>query len=105
VATGGAEGAAYSIEDDLSLASMSQPTHLSDPHVAMYVIGEPLTAAGTKVGFTRFSTSPNVPTWVNVKTTTGLPTSCIAGSVMSNSTGVSGSSLWICTGNVWVNVK
>lgn len=94
--------ATNSIEDDLTLVTAS--TTLTDVNVALYVIGEPLKAAGSTIGYSRFSTSPNVPTWVVQKTTTP-PSSCIAGSILSNSTGTSGNTLWICTGTTWTNVE
>jgi hypothetical protein len=90
------------IDDDLSLSTAS--TILQDANLAMYVIGEPVKAAGSTIGYSRFSTSPSVPTWVVQKTTTP-PSSCVAGSVLSNSTGTSGNTLWICTGGTWTNVE
>jgi hypothetical protein len=94
--------ATNSIEDDLTLLTRS--TTLSDVNIAMYVIGEPLKAAGSAIEYSRFSTSPNVPTWV-VENTTTPPSSCVAGSILSNSIGSSGNTLWVCTGTTWTNVE
>jgi hypothetical protein len=94
--------ATNSIEDDLTLLTAS--TTLTDANVAMYAIGEPVKAAGSSVGYSRFSTSPSVPTWV-VQSTTTVPTSCVAGSILSNTGGTSGHTLWVCTGSTWTNVE
>jgi hypothetical protein len=90
------------IDDDVSLSTSS--TTLQDANIAMYVIGDPLKAAGSTIGYSRFSTSPNVPTWVVQKTTTP-PSSCVAGSILSNSAGTSGNTLWVCTGSTWTDVE
>ncbi len=93
------QGASHSIEDGLT------NTTLSDATVAMYVLGTAVTAGGTTVGYSRFSTSPNVPTWGVVNSTPSFTGSCVAGSIITNLTGASGSTMWVCTGGSWTNVK
>jgi hypothetical protein len=106
VATGGSGGASYSIEDDVSLESTAQTTKLSDANVAMYVVGEPVKAGGSAVGYSRFSTSPSIPTWVvETSTSSSPPSPCIPGSLLSNTTGTAGKTLWVCTGGTWTDVE
>jgi len=50
------------ITDELT----SSTTPLTDAHVGMYLIGQPVQSAGSGVGYSRFttSTSTNFPTWI-----------------------------------------
>ena len=93
------QGASNSIADDLT------GNTLSDKSVAMYVLGAAVKAGSTTVGYTRFTTSPSVPTWAVENTTITNPSgSCISGSILSNLEGVSGNTLWVCTSNgTWTN--
>jgi hypothetical protein len=97
-------GASHSIADDVT------NTTLLDTTVAMYVLGAPVTAGGTTIGYTRFTTSPSVPTWIYVgNPTVGLTPfgQCNAGSIATNYLGRAGNSntMWVCTGaNTWTNV-
>lgn len=100
------QGATNSILDDVT------STTLTDPHVAMYVLGEPITANGTTAGHTLFSTSLNVPTWAAMSNSgSGAPSgSCVSGSIVTNSAGVLGSTgtyhtMWVCTGGSWTVVS
>lgn len=98
IATGG--GANNSIRDDVT------KTTLTDPTVAMYVLGKSATvAAGT--GYSRFTTSVNTTTW---GIGSGAPsTGCAAkttGSLFSNTSTTSGSTgLYVCNGSAWAAVK
>lgn len=89
------------IQDDLS--GPSGGTTLQDQNIAMYVLGEPL-STGTGPGYSRFTTSPNVPTWLFG---TNPPSgSCATGSLYSctNSTSCT-KTLWGCAGQQWVGVE
>ena len=100
VGNGGTGGATDTITDNRT----SPTTVLSDATVAMYVLGQQLTAGGTNIGYSRFTTSPSVPTWSNGN---GTPSgSCKTGSLYSNTTGQSGSTWYLCgpTG-AWSNVR
>jgi hypothetical protein len=97
-------GATDSIKDEQT------STTLLDGTVAMYVLGEPVTAGGTIVGYTRFTSSPSVPTWIYVGNPTPNitpPGQCNAGSIATNYLGKVGNNntMWVCTGNNnWTNV-
>jgi hypothetical protein len=57
---GVAKGGVHSIEDDVSSTS---PLTLSDPSVAMYILGESVQVASGVTGYARFTTSPSTATW------------------------------------------
>jgi hypothetical protein len=74
-------------------------TELTDPYVAMYVLGR---QAGGATGYSRFTSSPNTATWlVGTGAPSGTCTSSAAGSLYSN-TG-SGTALYYCplNGGTW----
>jgi hypothetical protein len=95
---------ANTIKDDVTNTTLSFSTN---PQVGMYVLGDPVLAAGSAIGYSRFSTSPRIPTWAVEKTTisTTPPGPCATGSILSNP-GASGSAntLWACTGGTWANI-
>src|SRR5271156_76345 len=74
-------GGTNSIEDDLT----TPQTQLTDANVAMYIVGEQVTANGSNIGYSRFTTSHSVPTWlVGSSSPTG---SCNIGSLYSETAG------------------
>jgi hypothetical protein len=96
--------ASYSIEDDWS-ASGSSTTKLTDSTVALYVMGESASVTHATNSFSRFTTSPTLPVWIQGKT--NAPASCsIVGSLYSNTSGISGSknSWYVCTSTGWVGI-
>lgn len=80
-----------SIEDDLT------QTILSDSSVGMYIVGAPFTNGSTVAGYSRFTTSPRVPTWgAGAPTALGSCPSSANGSLFSRTNGSSGSTLYVC---------
>jgi len=97
IATGG--GTNNSIKDDLT------KTTLTDPTVALYVLGKSVTV-GAATGYSRFTTSVNTTTW-GVGTSapsTGCATST-TGSLFSNTSTSSGTALYVCNGTSWAAIK
>jgi hypothetical protein len=95
---------AATIKDELT------GTTLTDSTVGMYVLGEPV---GTSAGYSRFTTSPNLPTWL-VGTMPQAPSaSCpttATGSLYtcttkSNNCGITTKTLWACVGGTWVGIE
>jgi hypothetical protein len=91
---------ATSIKDDLTSST------LSDTNVGVYALGE--TLGSTSGGFSRFTTSPNVPTWLVGASTPSTP--CSAGSLYSCTGSSCTKTLWACTstggsGSTWVGLK
>jgi hypothetical protein len=89
------------LEDDLT------NTTLSDAHLGMYVVGEPVQANSTGIGYSRFTTSPSVPAWL---VGTGPPSgsTCAFGALYSASGGTQASSIYGCTGasnGPWTPIK
>jgi len=82
------------IVDELSNTTLASST---DPTVGMYVLGEQVTAGGSGVGNSRFTTSPSVPSWI--VGTTAPTTPCAIGDLYSITAGTSGTTLWGCVGN------
>jgi len=77
------------IKDDITA------TTLSDATVGAYVIGQAIGG-----GFSRFTTSPNAVTWgFGSAAPVG---SCKSGSIYSNTTGGSMTTLYICVAGGWV---
>jgi hypothetical protein len=96
-ATGG--GTNNSIKDDLT------KTTLTDPTVALYVLGKSVAvAAGT--GYSRFTTSIHTTTWGGGTSapSTGCATNT-TGSLFSNTSTSSGSALYVCNGTSWTAIK
>jgi hypothetical protein len=90
------------IQDDVTGTTLANTT---DPTVGMYALGEQQALiSGTTYGYSRFTTSPSVPSWY-VGSTQSPSGSCSNGSIYS-ATGTSGSgTLWGCIAGGWVNVK
>jgi hypothetical protein len=89
------------IQDDL----ISQG--IPDANLAMYIVGEPVQAVSSSaIGYSRFTTSPSVPTWL---VGTGGPSgSCKVGSLYSRTSGGSGANntIYACaTGTGWTGIK
>jgi hypothetical protein len=81
------------IQDDVT------STDLTDTTIGMYALGEALAGGG----YSRFSTSPNVPAWfVSGSSPSGT---CVNGSLFSNKGGSSGSTLWVCISGGWIDIK
>jgi hypothetical protein len=81
------------IKDDVTGSFLSTQT---DDHVGMYVLGESKSG-----GYSRFTTSPRVPTWA---VGTAAPAgSCSRGSLYSCTTSLTGNQcsdgLWVCSGS------
>jgi hypothetical protein len=73
-------------------------TTLSDAHLGMYIVGEPVQANSTVIGYSRFTTSPSVPAWL---VGTGQPSgqTCAFGALYSRTSGGTGTgSIYGCTG-------
>jgi hypothetical protein len=91
-------GNANSIHDTLNTPAIT----LTDPHVALYAIGEAIGSSG----YSRFTTSASglVPTW---GAGGGVPGSgsCKTGSLYSNTAGASGSILYLCKASLWVAIN
>lgn len=84
---------------------------LTDQFVGMYLLGAPI-GTGTANGYSRFTTTPNFPTWAQGKTTSsGISGSCTSnGSLFSSTTGsTTGGTLWLClntSGTLgWTKIK
>jgi hypothetical protein len=92
-------GSAFSIKDDVS----SSPTlSLSDPYIAMYVLGESTPIGSSNVGYSRFTTSTNssAVTW-GVGSTAPLGSCNNRGSFFSYSPASNNGNLYLCTGT-WI---
>jgi hypothetical protein len=96
--------ATVTVQDDLNSKT------LADRYVGMYVLGEAFSAFGTSgVGYSRFTTSPNVPTWL--VGTSAPPSStgvCATGSLYSCTSSLGNctsagttTTLWGCIGGQW----
>lgn len=86
-----------------TLADDVTGTKLPHGSLAIYVLGE---AVGS--GYSRFTTSESVPTWIVGSSTPGSSCSSTStGSLYSNTTGTSGGNdtLYVCTGTTWSPVK
>ena len=86
-----------SILDGLTTAT------LTDSHVGIYILGQAVSG-----GYSRFTTSPNWPNWAVAGSSPSG--NCNAnGSLLSNTAGGSGATLWACanngTANKWMAVK
>ncbi len=73
-----------------------------DTHVGAYILGEQVAVSSSVNAYSRFSTSPRVPTWVSGSGSAGG--SCSGsnpaknGSLYSNTSGGSGTTLYACVG-------
>jgi hypothetical protein len=89
---GSVTGATDTITDNRT----SPVTTLSDATVAMYALGETVTIGGGNIAYSRFTTSPNVPTWAHGSGSPTNSAACNIGSLYSNVSGGSGSTWWVC---------
>jgi hypothetical protein len=89
------------IKDDLT------NTTLTDATVGMYALGEPVPVTSSASGYSRFTTSPSLPSWLSGNNPPS--SSCAAGSIYtctSNTCGQSGNfTLWGCAGQTWVGIE
>lgn len=97
----GANGSTNTIRDDVTGNTLSSA---SGSTVGMYTLGEPVTAGGSTVGYSLFSTSLNVPSWI-VETSGSPAGACKVGSLLSNPIGVSGTTWYVCTPTGWSNIQ
>jgi hypothetical protein len=87
------------IQDDVT------STTLTDQTLGMYALGESIATGGVTGGYSRFTTSPNIPSFSSGKFGMATPvSSCAVGSLLSNTTASShGTTLWVCVpGSTWV---
>jgi hypothetical protein len=92
-------GGTNSIEDDLT-----GPT-LTNANVGMYIVGEPVQAGSSFIGYSRFTSSTSLPSWL---VGTGAPSgsSCTVGDLYSRTSGGSGTStVYGCVGTSWTAIK
>ena len=90
-------GATNAIQDDVTGATLGATLN---PTIAIYALGAPIST-----GFSRFTTSPTVPSWV-VGTSTP-PTSgitCPQGSLYSNTAGTASHTWYVCESNQWIDI-
>jgi hypothetical protein len=79
------------VQDDLT------QTTLADSSVAMYIVGMPFTNGTTTVGYSRFTTSPRLPSWgVGTGTAAGACPATAIGGLFSKTNGSPGSTLYVC---------
>jgi hypothetical protein len=92
--------ASYSIEDDITAGTPL----LADKTVGMYAIGESVTVTNATKAYSRFTTSPSVPTWIRGNTTPSTP--CVIGSLYSNSAGTGpNTDFYVCTATTtWTGI-
>jgi hypothetical protein len=99
---------AESIQDDETNTPLKGAN--GDTHVGTYILGEQIeiNTSPATYAFSRFSTSPRVPTWASGS---GLPTtsaggcnSATNGSLYSNTGGASGSTLYACVAGKWTDI-
>lgn len=94
---GATSSAGTTIQDDITT------TKLTDPSVALYALGEP---ASSGTGNSRFTTSPNWPTWFigTSQSVTGL--ACPAdGSIYTSSGTSSMGTIWGCVAGSWTLIE
>ncbi len=97
-------GATNSIKDDIT------STTLTDPTVAMYILGESVQVELTLpvFGHARFTTSPNTASWGvgSAAPTMGSCSSAIKGALFSNTSGdhTNHQAFWVCGVSSWLGV-
>jgi hypothetical protein len=93
------------IQDDVADTLLAEST---DPTVGMYIVGEQVTlVSGSLTGYSRFTTSPSIPTW-RVGTADPPIGSCSIGTLYSRTSNSSTSppTVWGCTGSSsWTPIK
>jgi hypothetical protein len=101
-------GSPVTIQDDLTNAT------LSDVNVGMYMLGQPLSVGPTTSGYSRFTTSLNLPTWVTgtmpQSTSSSCPATATGGlyscTTTTNGCGTGGTkTLWACVSQKWVGIQ
>jgi hypothetical protein len=81
-------------------------TTLSDPYVAMYILGSAV--GGGNNGYSRFTTSLNAATWVaGPNAPSNVPCSASAGGSLFSNTSGNGVALWFCpvAGGTWTKIR
>lgn len=81
-----------------SILDDNVPASLSDPYVAMYVLGQQESFGGSNFAYSRFTTSPNTASWVSGSAfppTSGC-TSHNIGSLYSSTSNSANSNLYVC---------
>jgi hypothetical protein len=97
IMSGSTNGATNAIQDDVTDALL---TASSNPTIAIYALG-----AAVSPGFSRFTTSPSVPSWVvgtSVPPTSGV--TCPQGSLYSNTAGTASHTWYVCESNQWIDI-
>lgn len=101
-------GGTNTIEDDLTPSGSSTNTILQDASIGMYTVGDVVQAgSNTNAGHSRFTTSPNAPTWLVGASAPGSAQSCAVGDLYSCDSSSCASTLWECESGTpeWVVVK
>ena len=81
--TNGGNSSATTISDNRT----SPATNIKTATVGLYVLGDQVDASGSKLGFSRFTTDPTVPSWSVEGAKPSPLTGCTVGSLYSNSQG------------------
>jgi hypothetical protein len=81
------------LKDDLTGQTFSNTT---DPEIGMYILGESASS-----GYTRFTTSPSVPTWFYGSGSSAPSGSCGTGSLFSYAGSAGTKTLFGCAGGSW----
>jgi len=80
-------------------------TALADASVAMYVLGEQ-TPNGSTTQYTRFTTSPRLPSWATGNVAITANSACTGnGSLYSRDVASTGTVLWACVNSVWTPIR
>lgn len=80
-------------------------TESADPRVGMYVLGEPVNVGTTFPGYSRFTTSPSLPTW-RVGGANPPMGNCAVGTIYSRTSSGPGTTTWACVASsTWHAIK
>jgi hypothetical protein len=92
-------GSTNTVDDQLN------PPAITDAHVGMYILGEPILQGTSFAGFgnSRFTTSPHAPTWL-VGPGAASSSGCTTGSLYSETSGTGTTTLFGCNGN-WAGIR
>jgi hypothetical protein len=97
-------GGTNTIQDDLI-----NPTQgIKDANLAMYIVGEPVQATSLNVGYSRFTTSASVPTWLVGSIPPANTGSCSVGDLYScTSSACSSGTIFECivANNPWLKIQ
>jgi hypothetical protein len=93
------------IQDDVTDTLLPEST---DPTVGMYILGESV-SVGSNTGYSRFTTSPSIPTW-RVGTDDPPTGNCAVGTLYSRTSTTTSSTspptIWGCVGSsTWSSIK